>query len=56
MTPKIWIKEEIVALILASMRAASDDAKAQKVPVRYGDLAEQIYLDLEERGLVEHQP
>lgn len=56
MKPKVWTQNEIVALILASMKTTSDDAKAQRIPVRYGDLAEQVYLDLNEKGLIEREP
>lgn len=54
--PKIWSKREIIDLMLQSVREVGLQCAQLGQAYKIEDAIEQVFIDMDEAGLIERQP
>lgn len=54
--PKVWLPSEVWDLMAAEMKAYRQDCNLRRVPFSYQEMAECVYLILDQHGLIELNP
>lgn len=56
MEPKKWLQSEIYQLMAEEMRAYKHDCLVRRRSLSYDEMAENVFMALDSRGLIKYTP